>query len=84
MTMQDPAGFRQILCSSAMHQARLRGEVESLNTEAIDYSTHAIQSVNQRLMDPVQGISDGIIAAVLAFACHAVSDTGDLIQDDLF
>jgi hypothetical protein len=71
--MQDPAGFRQILCSSAMHMSRLRGEAES--TEAIDFSTHAIQSVNRRLMDPVIGISDGIIATVLAFACHAVSKT---------
>jgi hypothetical protein len=69
--MQDPAGFRQILCSSSKHQSKLRHEPESF--ESIDLSTNAIQSVNQRLMDPIAGISDGVITTVIAFICHAVS-----------
>jgi hypothetical protein len=72
-TMQDPAGFCQILCSSAMHMSRLRGENPATCVEAMNLSIPAIQSINKRLLDPVLGVSDGVIITVLAFACHAVS-----------
>lgn len=32
-----------------------------------------MQSVNSRLADPVEGISDGIIGTILAFASFGVS-----------
>ncbi len=47
----------------------------SENSEAIILSTQAIQSVNHRLSDPVLNTSDGVVAAVLAFSCHTVSNS---------
>jgi hypothetical protein len=67
--MTDPAGFHQILCSSAWHLAHQRGEE---NIEHLSHASAAIQSVNLRLADPIIGVSDAMIAVVLAFACHAV------------
>lgn len=71
-TMTDVAGFLQILCTSASHMMRLRTS-NSSSEEAIVLSTQAIQSVNTRLADPVLSVSDGLIAAILAFCCHSVS-----------
>lgn len=35
-------------------------------------SNEAIQSVNRRIADPVQCLGDGVIIAIIAFACHSV------------
>ena len=35
-------------------------------------SNDAIQSVNRRIADPVQCLSDGVIITIIAFACHSV------------
>ncbi|RFU24393.1 hypothetical protein B7463_g11947, partial [Scytalidium lignicola] len=66
----DEAGFRQILCSSSAHMTQLRNGTDS--PEAIVLSTQAIRSLNRRLAAPVSSLDDGIIAAILTFACHAV------------
>ena len=73
-TMTDPAGFRQVLCTSACHMEVLRG-VMSEPSDAIVLSTQALQSVNTRLADPAQNLSNGVIGAILAFCCHSVSDS---------
>lgn len=72
-TLTDPAGLRQVLCTSACHMEVLRG-AKSEPSDAILLSTQALQSVNSRLADPAESKSDGIFAAVLAFCCHSVSD----------
>ena len=74
-SMTDPAGFRQILCTSASHMEVLRAKpaTEAETSEALSFSTEAIQSVNTRLVDPVKNTSDGIVGAILAFCCHSVS-----------
>jgi hypothetical protein len=75
-SMTDPAGFRQILCTSACHIEVLRAKpaTEAETSEALSFSTEAIQSINTRLVDPVRNTSDGIVGAILAFCCHSVSD----------
>jgi hypothetical protein len=69
-TVLDEAAFRQLLCTSSAHMTRLRDVAE--NPESIILSTQAIQSISNRIADPVQGISDGVLITILAFACHAV------------
>ncbi|KFX97610.1 hypothetical protein V490_02708 [Pseudogymnoascus sp. VKM F-3557] len=69
-TVLDEAAFRQLLCTSSAHMTRLRDVTE--NPESIILSTQAIQSISSRIADPVQGISDGVLITILAFACHAV------------
>lgn len=69
--ISDAAGFRQVLYTSALHQAKLRGSVDP--SDAVTLSTQAIQSVNSRLDDSHLAVTDGVIGAVLAFASHAVN-----------
>jgi hypothetical protein len=78
-SIEDPAGFRQILCSSSKHQKQLRNGgpesgVDTDSVESINFSSLAISSVNTRLMDPVAGISDGTITTILAFITHSVRE----------
>jgi len=73
-SITDPAGFLQILCTSVSHITTLQHRAVADSPEAIALSTQAIQSVNKRLGDPVLYTSDGIIAAILTFCCHTVSD----------
>ncbi|KAI9766497.1 MAG: hypothetical protein M1840_006454 [Geoglossum simile] len=68
--VEDEAGFRQILCTSSSHIARLQDGTET--ADGIALSTKAIRSINRRLADPRLGVSDGVIITILAFACHAV------------
>ena len=38
-----------------------------LDSKTIEYQQRALQSVNERLSDPVAGVSEGIIGAVISF-----------------
>ena len=69
-TVLDDAAFRQILSTASAHMTFLRQAPQS--SEAIVLSNDAIQSVNRRIADPVQCLSDGVIITIIAFACHAV------------
>jgi hypothetical protein len=42
----------------------------STEFEALRYHSAALESVNQRLRDPKCGNSDGVVASIVAFACH--------------
>lgn len=45
-----------------------RGETE----ESMRFYTAAMESVERRLRDPVDGVSEGVIGTVMGFACHDV------------
>jgi hypothetical protein len=66
----DDAAFRQILSTASSHMTHLRNVPQS--SESIVLSNDAIQSVNKRIADPVQCLSDGVIITIIAFACHSV------------
>ena len=70
-TVLDDAAFRQILCTASSHMTHLRHQPQS--SEAIVLSSEAIRSINIRISDPVQCLSDGVIITIIAFACHSVS-----------
>jgi len=70
-TVSDDAAFRQILCTASAHMTVLRQGSD--NAEARALSSAALRSVNKRIVDPGQGTSDGVLMAILAFGCHAVS-----------
>ncbi|KFY34458.1 hypothetical protein V494_06754 [Pseudogymnoascus sp. VKM F-4513 (FW-928)] len=69
-TVLDEAAFRQLLCTSSAHMTRLRDGTE--NQESIILSTQALRSVKNRITNPAMAISDGVLTAIIAFACHAV------------
>ena len=73
--IRDPAAFRQILSSYSFHLlSHQKPEDSRLTTEMLNNHLLALSSVRQRLIGPSAVIDppDGIMSAVIAFACHAV------------
>jgi hypothetical protein len=50
-------------------------------TEAMTYYTMSLKSINKRLQDPVDGVSEGMIGAVLGLACHDVGPPIKLLEN---
>jgi hypothetical protein len=78
ISMPDSAFFNEILSHVSAHVFTLRNGVHNIDDcpQSIDLHSRAIKSVRQRLLDPVLGISDGVIGTVLAFDCfsHRTND----------
>jgi hypothetical protein len=70
--MLDDAAFHQVLSNSALHLGSLKMDGSRETVESIKYHTEAVESVKMRITDPILGITDGIIVAIIAFACHDV------------
>ncbi|KAM3072513.1 hypothetical protein ACMFMG_009311 [Clarireedia jacksonii] len=79
--LTDPALFYEVLSQIAANVFMLRNGDENIgdDPQSIVLHSRAINSVRRRLLDPVEGISDGIIGAILAFACfsHGTSNWAD-------
>jgi hypothetical protein len=74
---EDEGGFRQVLCTASEHQTKfmeMRDFTVPSNPESLALSIEAVRSINRRIADPVLGTSDGVIATIIAFACHTVRD----------
>jgi hypothetical protein len=78
ISVSDPAFFYEILSNISAHVSTLRNSSQNRDNcpQAIDLHSRAINSVRTRLLDPILGISDGVIGTVLAFACfsHRAND----------
>lgn len=72
MSLSDPALFYEILSHISRDvtasQTDYKGE-----KQAFTFHSQALQSVNKRLSDPVESVSDGVIATIIGFACFSVS-----------
>ena len=72
MSLSDPALFYEILSHVSRDiMASFPGYAKE--KQAFTLHSQALQSVNKRLSDPVESVSDGIIATILGFACFSVS-----------
>jgi hypothetical protein len=72
MSLSDPALFYET--SSHISRditASFSGYVKE--NQGLTLHSQALGSVNKRLSDPIESISDGIIATILGFACFSVS-----------
>lgn len=67
--MRDSAAFLQQLSTASMHLSLVQGNDPS---QAFVYQQMAIRSVNDRLSDPVQSLSSGIVATVVSFLIYDV------------
>jgi hypothetical protein len=72
MSLSDPALFYEIL-SHISRDITASFPGYSKEKQAFALHSQALQSVNKRLSDPVESVSDGIIATILGFACFSVS-----------
>ena len=77
VSLSDSAAFHQMLSMVALHFRRLRQRSDRLaeKDNCRDIFLHhgmAIRSVNRRISKAILDIDDGVIAAVVGFACHSV------------
>ena len=70
--MSDRSAFQLSLAHSALLMARQDDPRIQENNEALKYYTNALNSVNNRLCDPTDNTSEGIIGAILGFCCYEV------------
>jgi hypothetical protein len=69
----DRSAFHLTMANAAMLFDMETGTKSAETTESTKYYTASLRSINKRLQDPVDGISEGVIGTVLGFACHDVS-----------
>lgn len=78
ISISDSAFFTEILSHISAHIFTLRSGLSNRDDcpQSITLHSRAINSIRKRLLDPVLGISDGVIGTVLAFACfsHRTND----------
>jgi len=71
--LTDAAAFQQVLSMFVVHLRALYGRGMGFPiVESLSYHTQAITSVRERLSNPAFVVTDGIIGAIIGFACHAV------------
>jgi hypothetical protein len=71
----DPIAFHQMLHNFALwlcFKLNVSGGEKYLNRDAILHHAKAIRMANQRIRDGIDVTCEGMIAAVLGFAHHAV------------
>jgi hypothetical protein len=72
--MMDPASFNQVLSNAAFNIVFLKSLNNPPETvEAMKYHAKALSPVNQRIANAKIAASDGMIGAVIGFACYDVS-----------
>lgn len=73
VAVKDPACFYQILSVAASDLEERYGGTNEFKIPGTVFYNKAIQSVNNRLSDSVEGTSDGVVASVLCLAVDGVS-----------
>ncbi|KAE9373391.1 hypothetical protein N431DRAFT_337270 [Stipitochalara longipes BDJ] len=69
--MLDAAAFHQLLSGSASYFSRIRSlSLETDTKESIAHHAHAIQIVNRNLAKAETATSDGMVGAIIGFACY--------------
>jgi hypothetical protein len=76
--VQDASAFKLLLASvcAKYEQTKIPGPQGQPTAESLQATTYywaAVGEVKKRLLDPKDGISEGVIGTVLGFACLDVS-----------
>jgi hypothetical protein len=72
--MMGPASFNQVLSNASLNLAFLKNTNNPPETmESLKYHARAIQLVNERISKSKGPATDGIIGALVGFACYDVS-----------
>jgi hypothetical protein len=71
--IRETAAFCQMLAMSSWHLAYSYLNKSQKRTDHMAYSLLATRELQRQINDPEQNTTDDAIAAVLVFACYAVS-----------
>jgi hypothetical protein len=80
--MSDTSTFQLTVANAAVVYAAGAGDKFRETPESLKHYNMSVRSVNKRLQDPVDGISEGLIGAVIGFACHDVGCTVTLLGNE--
>lgn len=80
ISMSDASAFQLTVANAAVVYAAGDGDRLRETPESLKHYNMAVQSVNRRLQDPIDSVSEGLIGAVLGFACHDVGFTVKLLE----
>ncbi|RFU24341.1 hypothetical protein B7463_g11997, partial [Scytalidium lignicola] len=67
--MSDTSAFHLTLSSASLTLAQKCNQAAGETTESINYYTTAAHTISERLQDPVDSTSDGVVGTILGFAC---------------
>jgi hypothetical protein len=67
--MSDSSAFGITLASASLALAQESRQAAGETTESMTHYTTSVHAVSKRLQDPVDSTSDGVIGAILGFAC---------------
>jgi hypothetical protein len=81
-SMSDISAFQITVANAALYYAAGAGDRLQETPESLMHYNMSVQSVNRRLQDPVDGVSEGLIGAVIGFACHDVGSTAKIFVDE--
>jgi hypothetical protein len=70
------------MSNAALLYGKETGNKQVETTESMKYYTMSLDSINKRLQDPVEGFSEGVIGAVLGFACYDVKSPREVCKID--
>ncbi|CAI6342163.1 unnamed protein product [Periconia digitata] len=81
LALSDPAFFYEILSHVALNiTTAQQSSISSVvgcgyqaSTKSLALHSLALRSINQRLTDPMMGLSEGVIGTIMAFACFSYS-----------
>ena len=85
LVMQDSAAFHCALSLAAQHRVALKRhlsqqEIQAMTNYGLSHYTSALTSLNHKVADPVESISDGMIVAVLMLACNVRASSSPPIE----
>ncbi|KAF2672871.1 hypothetical protein BT63DRAFT_138760 [Microthyrium microscopicum] len=67
--MSDSSALNLTLATAALAISRRFNYKIEDSTECLTYYTASLQEINQRLQDPKESASDGVVGTILGFAC---------------
>jgi len=76
IAMSDSSAFHITLAHASNLLAQEHNQWTGETTESMKHYTTSLHAVSKRLQDPVDSTSDGVIGAILGFACFDVRSSG--------
>ena len=72
IALEDPTAFQLILANGSALLHQTYADPQDENLEAAKLYTRCLREVNLRLQDKTDSVSEGLICAILGFACRDV------------
>jgi hypothetical protein len=79
--MSDESAFNLTMANAATLYGIETGNGIRETAESMQYYSLSLRSINRRLQDPIDRISEGVIGTVLGFVCHDVCSASPISRE---